>query len=566
MKTKWNQKLSICLILILVMAIILTPVSLIFASNSSPEPSGNSGGFIIETAKVDGEMDLIGALTGNITIYEGEIHGLTITKVIDRGKGLEPLVVRITSPGPIPVKNLHAQTMNHELPNIGGLCKPSKPGWICMENVVMNVEEQFVESIFLGDANVHTCYLSECGALPDYNPLISLEQLEEILNEDNDQSEDELQEILDLIEEQEELSEQLEGLLGKVSDSLTELLNQDYIGQVLQIVMDVEHAITSKLGLENLLPDVHDIPSVLEYVDEQLRTSTGLLEEGKPLLEGIEENIPTIEKMVREYEQKNEEWLNKKKQLGVYALLMELADLQESGREITYNVEDNLDENNELGEELQAIHDRIDNLKTKMEEQKKLFEQLSTDLDKVSSKRAKAEEDVNGLKALLENLGLGSDGDDSNTGILDPVEENVLDPVLDPVKENVLNPVKDKILDPVLDPVKQTVITPVKEKVLNPVKEKVLEPIVDPVTGKLLDPITGEVIDLVLDPVSEKLLDPITGEVIKPILNPLTGKIINPLTGEVVERVLNQDTGELLDPYKDKLLKRILEKVLNPFN
>lgn len=79
MKTKRKQQLSVSLIFILVISTVLVPMSHIFASSSSQDPSGNSGGFIIETAKVDGSMDLIGALTGNITIYEGEIHGLTIT-------------------------------------------------------------------------------------------------------------------------------------------------------------------------------------------------------------------------------------------------------------------------------------------------------------------------------------------------------------------------------------------------------------------------------------------------------------------------------------------------------
>jgi len=581
MKTKRKQQLSVSLIFILVISTVLVPMSHIFASSSSQDSSGNSGGFIIETAKVDGSMDLIGALTGNITIYEGEIHGLTITKVMERGNGLEPLVVRISAPGPIPVKNLNAQTMNNELPNIGGLCKPGQPGWICMENVVMNVEEQFVESISLTNANVHTCYLSECGSLPKYNPLISLEQLEELLNGSDEESGDEIQDIMDLIDNQEELVEQLDGLLGNVSEIIDELLNQDLVGKVIQVITEAETAITSKLGLDDLLPKIHDIPSIMEYVDSQLSTSTEFLNEGETMIGEIDNSLPTIDKLITDYEKNKEELLTIQEQHGVYATLIELAELQKAGKEIDYSPEAYLEMETDK-QEVQSLRDRLDTLKDKLDEQKKLFEKLSSDVETIDADREKAEEDVIGLQALLEQLGLGSDDDNSEEGlldpvidpveenVLDPVKEEVLDPVLDPIKENVLDPVIDPVKDNVLDPVKEKVVDPVldpvKDHVIDPVKEEVLEPILDPITGKLIDPITGEVIDLILDPISENLLDPITGKVIIPILNPLTGKIINPLTGEIVDRVFNQETGELLNPYKDSFLKRLLEKILNPFN
>ncbi|WP_026909328.1 hypothetical protein [Paucisalibacillus globulus] len=565
MKTKQNRKVSVSLIFILVIAMILTPVSQIFASNnSSVDTSSNSGGFIIETVKVDGSMDLVGALTGNITIYEGEIHGLTITKVMERGNGLEPLVVRISSPGPIPVKNLNAKTINNELPNIGGLCKPSQLGRICMENVVMNVEEQFVETISLTNANIYTCYLSECDALPTYNSSISPEQVEELLNGNNDESEQELQEIVDQIEKQEKYVEQLDGLLTSVSDMLNELSNQEYVGKIQDVIKEVEHAVENNLGLDELMPTVQDLSATLEFMKSQLLTAIGLLDEGGTVVEEVDNSMSSIEKILLEKVKKREEQNLLQEQLGEYVVIAELAKKQKAGDEVEYSL-DELEGDKKVDDELQALVDRFDNLKTIFVEKKKWFEELTAEYEALNSEYEKAEKDVNGLKELLEQLGLESDKEVTDDGILDsvkdPVEENVLDPVKDKVVDPILDPVEENILDPIKEEVADPILDPVKDNILDPVEEAVLEPILDPITGKLLDPVTGEVIDLILDPVSIKLLDPITGKIVIPIWNPFTGKIINPLTGEVVEKVFNKDTGELLDPYKDSILKKILEKI-----
>src|SRR5699024_10158081 len=63
----------------------------------------DSEGFIIHSEKVEGEMDLAGALVGKVNIEEGTIEGLTITKEIDTGDERDPMVIQITSPGPVNV-------------------------------------------------------------------------------------------------------------------------------------------------------------------------------------------------------------------------------------------------------------------------------------------------------------------------------------------------------------------------------------------------------------------------------------------------------------------------------
>src|SRR5690625_5884850 len=66
--------------------------------HAEEEPSSeesHSGGFIIESDRVEGAMDLAEALGGNVEIEEGLITGLKITKILEVGEGEEPLVIII---------------------------------------------------------------------------------------------------------------------------------------------------------------------------------------------------------------------------------------------------------------------------------------------------------------------------------------------------------------------------------------------------------------------------------------------------------------------------------------
>ncbi|WP_047980597.1 coiled-coil domain-containing protein [Ornithinibacillus contaminans] len=491
------------------------------AADAVEATSENSGGFIIETEKVDGSMDLVGALTGNITIWEGNISGLTITKVLERGEGLEPLVIKINASGPIPVKNLNAKTVNHELPNIGGLCEPGQLGWICMENVVMNVEAQFVENISLSGATIETCYGTECGALPEYNSLISKEELEQLLNGSEDEAErdKQIKEIIDLIEEQENNLSELKGLLTTVLDRLNELQIEDYTGTLLEKIAEVNNAIMPELGIDQILPSVDAITTGVEELQERTASITEDLGVAEEMLAGTEKMIPEMETILAEMENLIEEQAVDQEQLDVYIQLSLLAKQQEAGETIDATARIAAESEKEA-EELQAIHERISMLKEELKEQKEDYKQLKTSEEELIAEQQKVEKEVNGLESLLDELNLiGLDEDEESSDkdlvedILDPVEENVLDPVeeniLDPIEENILDPVEDNVLNPI----KEGVLNPLEDQVLNPVKENLLDPVLDPVNENILNP------------VKESILDPVTDT----ILNPLGNTLLNPL-------------------------------------
>src|SRR5690625_7321279 len=68
----------------------------------------------------------------------------------------------IKSPGPIPIKELSAKTLGGGLPDFTGLClDPIEVGWLCLEEVTMEVTSQSVEESDLPDAEIESCYLSE---------------------------------------------------------------------------------------------------------------------------------------------------------------------------------------------------------------------------------------------------------------------------------------------------------------------------------------------------------------------------------------------------------------------
>src|SRR5699024_9060942 len=82
----------------------------------------DSEGFIIHSEKVEGEMDLACALVGKVNIDEGTIEGLTITKEIDTGDERDPMVIQITSPGPVDVDNLETETLDGGAPDFEEIC------------------------------------------------------------------------------------------------------------------------------------------------------------------------------------------------------------------------------------------------------------------------------------------------------------------------------------------------------------------------------------------------------------------------------------------------------------
>src|SRR5699024_256432 len=76
--------------------------------------------FTIHSEKVEGEMDVLGALGGEIDIEQGTIQGLTITQNVETDDGRE-VVIQIKSPGPVEVENLQTKNIGGA-PSFGGIC------------------------------------------------------------------------------------------------------------------------------------------------------------------------------------------------------------------------------------------------------------------------------------------------------------------------------------------------------------------------------------------------------------------------------------------------------------
>src|SRR5699024_4382595 len=111
----------------------------------------------IHSEQAEGEIDVLGALGGEIDIEEGTIEGLTITQNVETDDGRE-VVIQIKSPGPVEVENLQTKNIGGA-PSFGGICGLDP---VCMEDVTMEVDHQNVEKISLPDASIETCFADEC--------------------------------------------------------------------------------------------------------------------------------------------------------------------------------------------------------------------------------------------------------------------------------------------------------------------------------------------------------------------------------------------------------------------
>src|SRR5699024_10832046 len=113
--------------------------------------------FTIHSEKVEGEMDVLGALGGEIDIEQGTIQGLTITHNVETDDGRE-VVIQIKSSGTVEVENLQTKNIVSSL-SLGGICGMDP---VCMEDDTMEVDHQNVEKNSLKDESNETCFANEC--------------------------------------------------------------------------------------------------------------------------------------------------------------------------------------------------------------------------------------------------------------------------------------------------------------------------------------------------------------------------------------------------------------------
>src|SRR5690625_1052089 len=123
-KRKLNTLCYSSLIFVLLCGLFLKPIGMpvVHAEEEPSSEESHSGGFIIESDRVEGAMDLAEALGGNVEIEEGLITGLKITKVLEVGEGEDQLVIIIKSRGPIPNIEISAITLGVVFPRISLLC------------------------------------------------------------------------------------------------------------------------------------------------------------------------------------------------------------------------------------------------------------------------------------------------------------------------------------------------------------------------------------------------------------------------------------------------------------
>lgn len=259
-KQKWKNICHLSIMIMLVGGFILSPIGrmLVFAEEGnqeteskqpekaeenveSGEAEGNSGGFTVVSERVEGDMDLLGALTGQIDIAEGKITGLTITKELETGDERDPMVIQITSPGPVDLQELYTETMDGGPPEfdlIEGLCTSDTPGWACLEDVTMEVDHQTVENISLPEAKIETCFLDECDFdLPDEST--ADENTIETALQAIEEQQLSLEDMMDGLKDDEEKLSAIQNLLAEATDIYEQIQHDEHVEELAAVIEDM---------------------------------------------------------------------------------------------------------------------------------------------------------------------------------------------------------------------------------------------------------------------------------------------------------------------------------------
>ncbi|ASK62678.1 hypothetical protein CFK37_11250 [Virgibacillus phasianinus] len=385
-KRKFNKALSLSLIFMLFCGFLPSFVGA--DSVQAKENNGNGGGFIIETEKVEGTINLLQALEGKVEIGEGKIYGLMITKVLNREKGQEPLVIKIKSPGPIPVKNLKAKTVGGTLPNIGGLCVPNKVGWLCLSNVSMTVTEQTVDEISLPNATVETCLMSECGRVAKDNSM-SKKEMERMLKK-IEKEEASLSETEDGITEDEKQLNQLNQLLAQATETHKKIEKDNRAVKLQEAIRSVSKLLTEPKSSE--LDQITNLTKIIadeyESMNDALVAFLDELNQIFELQQSLEKSISAKKKTIEDVDNK-EQKMNKKQQAEIYSSLLK-------GEEITKD-QDHKNIKEDLKKKLGKFTDEMKSIK---EEADDLREKEQTIIDKMKTLK----ESMKDLKTKVNTL------------------------------------------------------------------------------------------------------------------------------------------------------------------
>jgi len=278
----------------------LLSISLDFPANADDrtEQEESGGGFTVTADKVEGAMDLLGALTGKIDIQEGNIYGLTIAKTLQKKGDQEPFVIQIRSAGPVSVKNLKGETLGGTLPSFTGFCQPSKAGWICLENVVMTVTSQSAEGIVLPDARITSCYESECQRQA------AVKHAGENMAEQIRKSQADFAALSRGLEDDLHQAQDLEKALAESSARLDEVLKAGKADELAVLLAEIEKSLTPDpreedggQGTEEKPPDppIGEAENLLRALEEDHTWLKEKTEELETALTGIKERLEKAE-------------------------------------------------------------------------------------------------------------------------------------------------------------------------------------------------------------------------------------------------------------------------------
>jgi len=386
----------------------------------------NSDGFVIESEKVDGKMDLEEALGGNIDIEEGEIHGLKMTKKLNIDEE-EAMIIIITSPGPIPVKDLKASLLDGTLPDFGGLCTPSEPDYACISDVTMTATEQSVSEINLPDATVKTCHESEC----DENDDILLEEdVQRMLEEKKDEMST-LKEINDQLDDDEDNLENIEDLIDKAADIEEEIKNETYKEQLEQSIItmidlltnavaeeedidvdtliedglnefnfsdiDVKAIDVEELDLDELEFTAKEIVSNYGSFHELTTEFTDILEDISKAIDELEESVALKGESIVQIEDEENEMEEDLKQY---------ADLIDEEVNTNENNESNSHKNEQENIDMKDLKERIENVKSDLEDDGEGFDELNETKDLYLEQLDEIENYISNLKDIFKELHL----------------------------------------------------------------------------------------------------------------------------------------------------------------
>ncbi|TKC19533.1 hypothetical protein [Robertmurraya kyonggiensis] len=531
MKRKSKKKVTMLLIVYLMLGCVFSSSS--FRANAEGS-SEDSGGFIIESEKVDGVLDLVGIVAGKITIYEGEIYGLTITKKVNRGGNQEPIVIRVKSPGPIPVKQLTASTKGSSIPEFTGLCTPGKPGRICMENVSMTVTAQQAAAITLPNATVETCYASQCGTIAEGGSM-SEEELKKLIQQFED-NESTLKDILEGIEKDTAQLPILKDLLDLAKNTF-ETIDPEQVKSLESLLQSItttlERADTETINTEELINKTNELwrqeDSYLQVVSpffERMKNAGVLTDELENNLQGMEETLGNIEA----FEEKAKS--DKKIQLAKnYAELIQVAKNMKAAEQAS-------DENTQI--ESTTVRMKLEEYKKMVLPLIKEIRNLQLNMDALGKEKEAIESQTNEAKETIKK----------QKGIFSEEEIERLLGKLISIPSKLINNGVEKVKD------KQDLIQ--DSKIKEEVKEKVTE-----VIKQLPKEELTEVKKVINQLPTETLTE------VKEVLNHLptdnlTNEIPLPVIEEIIESMTEEEKEELLED-DENVLELLLEK-LNPNN